>query len=125
MTVVVGTKGSNVTKDYSTNVRVSPEESGLPLETAFLGFQVRSLDASRFPDQPAGRLSDEKMLEAENAVRYCLTQISLHFNRQNSIAHVQAIPCPTRFNTCIAPYNSFTDTNGANTRERPYRGVSA
>lgn len=50
ITVVVGTKGSNITKDYATNVRVSPEESGLPLETVFLGFQVRSLDASRFPD---------------------------------------------------------------------------
>ena len=57
VTVVVGTKGSNVTKDYSTNVRVSPDESGLPLETVFLGFQVRSLDASRFPDQPTGKLS--------------------------------------------------------------------
>lgn len=72
VTVVVGTKGSNVAKDYSTNVRVSPNESGLPLETVFLGFQVRSLDASRFPDQPTGKLSDEKMLEVENAVRYCL-----------------------------------------------------
>lgn len=72
VTVVVGTKGSNVTRDYSTNVRVSPDESGLPLETVFLGFQVRSLDASRFSDQPTGKLSDEKMLEVENAVRYCL-----------------------------------------------------
>ncbi len=72
VTVVVGTKGSNVTKDYSTNVRVSPDESGLPLETVFLGFQVRSLDASRFPDQPTGKLSDERMIEVENAVRYCL-----------------------------------------------------
>lgn len=72
VTVVVGTKGSNITKDYDTNVRVLPEESGLPLETVFLGFQVRSLDASRFPDQPAGKLSDEKMIEIENAVRYCL-----------------------------------------------------
>ncbi|MCY7273024.1 MAG: type II toxin-antitoxin system PemK/MazF family toxin [Phormidesmis sp. CAN_BIN44] len=72
ITVVVGTKGSNITKDHATNVRVSPEESGLPLETVFLGFQVRSLDASRFPDQPAGELSDEKMIEVENAARYCL-----------------------------------------------------
>lgn len=72
VTVVVGTKGNNITKDYPTNVRVLPEESGLPLETVFLGFQVRSLDAKRFPDQPAGKLSDEKMIEVENAVRYCL-----------------------------------------------------
>jgi len=72
VTVVVGTKGNNITKDYPTNVRVLPEESGLPLETVFLGFQVRSLDAKRFPDQPAGKLSDDKMIEVENAVRYCL-----------------------------------------------------
>lgn len=39
VTVVVGTNGSNITKDYSTNFRVSPAESGLPLETVFLGFQ--------------------------------------------------------------------------------------
>lgn len=72
VTVVVGTKGSNITQDYPTNVRVSPEDSGLPLETVFLGFQVRSLDAKRFPAEPAGKLSSEKMIEVENAVRYCL-----------------------------------------------------
>jgi mRNA interferase MazF len=72
ITVVVGTKGNNISKDYPTNVRVLPEESGLLLETVFLGFQVRSLDAKRFPDEPAGQLSNEKMLEVENAVRYCL-----------------------------------------------------
>ncbi|NJN91650.1 MAG: type II toxin-antitoxin system PemK/MazF family toxin [Leptolyngbyaceae cyanobacterium SL_5_14] len=72
VTVVVGTKGSNISKDYPTNVRVLPKDSGLLLETVFLGFQVRSLDAKRFPDKPAGHLSDEKMLEVENAVRYCL-----------------------------------------------------
>lgn len=72
VTVVVGTKGANVPRDYPTNVRVSPEESGLPFETVFLCFQIRSLDPGRFPDQPAGRLSDEKMLKVEAAVRYCL-----------------------------------------------------
>ncbi|MBI4783820.1 MAG: type II toxin-antitoxin system PemK/MazF family toxin [Oscillatoriophycideae cyanobacterium NC_groundwater_1537_Pr4_S-0.65um_50_18] len=72
VTVVVGTKGSNILKDYPMNVRVLPEESGLPLETVFLGFQVRSLDAKRFPEESAGQLSNEKMLEVENAVRYCL-----------------------------------------------------
>ena len=30
VTVVVGTKGENVTRDYPTNVRLSPAESGLP-----------------------------------------------------------------------------------------------
>jgi mRNA interferase MazF len=40
VTVVVGTKGENITRDYPTNVRLSPAESGLPMETVFLGFQV-------------------------------------------------------------------------------------
>ena len=31
VTVVVGTKGENVTRDYPTNVRVSTAERGLPL----------------------------------------------------------------------------------------------
>ena len=72
VTVVVGTKGANVSKDYSTNVRVPAAASGLPLETVFLGFQVRSLDGSRFPVRAAGRLPSEWMLRVENAVRYCL-----------------------------------------------------
>ena len=49
VTVVVGTKGANITRDYPTNVRVSAQESGLPMETVFLCFQIRSLDPSRFP----------------------------------------------------------------------------
>lgn len=72
VTVVVGTKGTNIRKDYPTNVRVSPSDSGLPIETVFLCFQIRSLDPKRFLEQPAGKLSENKMLEIENAVRYCL-----------------------------------------------------
>lgn len=72
VTVVVGTKGANVRRDYSTSVRASTEESGLPLETVFLCFQVRSLDAKRFPKNPAGLLCANKMAEVEEAVRYCL-----------------------------------------------------
>ncbi len=72
VTVVVGTKGENIRRDYPTNVRVSPSESGLPLETVFLCFQIRSLDKKRFPPEAAGRLSAQKMLEVEAAVRYCL-----------------------------------------------------
>jgi len=41
VTVVVGTKGDNVSRDYPTNVRLSPAETGLPMETVFLGFSVR------------------------------------------------------------------------------------
>jgi mRNA interferase MazF len=72
ITVIVGTKGANVRQNYPTNVRVSPEESGLPLETVFLCFQIRSLDPQRFFQQPAGMLSAAKMLEVEAAIRYCL-----------------------------------------------------
>jgi len=72
VTVVVGTKGENVRRDYATNVRVSPSESGLPMETVFLGFQVRSLDQSRFVHPPAGRISNEILQAVEDAVRRCL-----------------------------------------------------
>ena len=72
VTVVVGTKGANVLRDYPTNVRVSPEHSGLPPETVFLCFQIRSLDPSRFPSRSAGRLSDAAMARVETAVRNCL-----------------------------------------------------
>lgn len=72
VTVVVGTKGENVTRDYATNVRVLSDESGLPLETVFLCFQLRSLDASRFPGAPTGRLSERALANVEDALRYCL-----------------------------------------------------
>ncbi|MHC5739584.1 type II toxin-antitoxin system PemK/MazF family toxin [Nostoc sp.] len=72
VTVVVGTKGTNIKRDYPTNIRVSVSESGLLIETVFLCFQIRSLDPNRFPAAPSGKLSDSKMLEVETAVRYCL-----------------------------------------------------
>lgn len=72
VTIVVGTKGTNIQRDYSTNVRVSPSDSGLSMETVFLCFQIRSLDANRFPPEPSGKMSDAKMLEIEATVRYCL-----------------------------------------------------
>ncbi|MDQ3635068.1 MAG: type II toxin-antitoxin system PemK/MazF family toxin [Acidobacteriota bacterium] len=71
ITVVVGTKGENVRKDYPTNVRISAEESGLPLETVFMCFQVRSIDGNRFSPNAAGKISDENLEKVENAVRYC------------------------------------------------------
>lgn len=72
VTVVVGTKGENISRDYPTNVRVSPVESGLPLETVFLCFQLRSLDPKRLFSSPAGHLSVATMKRIEDAVRYCL-----------------------------------------------------
>ncbi len=72
ITVVVGTKGENIRQDFPTNVRVSPEDSGLPMETVFLCFQIRSLDRTRFSERPSGQLSHTKMLEIEATVRYCI-----------------------------------------------------
>jgi mRNA interferase MazF len=72
VTGVVGTKGDNISRDYPTNVRLSPAESGLPMETVFLGFQLRSLDPKRFSSSPAGRVTGEVLRRIETAVRYCL-----------------------------------------------------
>jgi len=72
VTVVVGTKGANISRDYPTNVRVSPEESGLAMETVFLCFQLRSLDPKRFPENSSGKLSEKTMQRIENAVRHSL-----------------------------------------------------
>jgi len=72
VTVIVGTKGENVTRDYPTNVRVSPDESGPTMETVFLCFQIRSLDPGRLGGQAVGRLSGVALEKVENAVRHCL-----------------------------------------------------
>ena len=72
VTVVVGTRGEKVPRDYPTNVRIASEESGLPMETVFLCFQIRSLDPRRFPEAPAGKVGGKIMNQLENAVRYCL-----------------------------------------------------
>jgi mRNA interferase MazF len=72
VTVIVGTKGEKVTRDYPTNVRVSPADSGLPMETVFLCFQIRLVDTIRLGGQAVGRLSGDMLEKVENAVRYCL-----------------------------------------------------
>ena len=72
VTVIVGTKGANLTRDYPTNVRVSTAESGLPMETVFLCFQLRSLDPGRFEGRPAGQVSRAVLDRIETAVRHCL-----------------------------------------------------
>jgi mRNA interferase MazF len=72
ITVIPGTKGANIKRNFVTNVRVSTAESGLEMETVFLCFQVRSLDPSRFPENSVGMLSANKMREVEASVRYVL-----------------------------------------------------
>jgi mRNA interferase MazF len=74
VTVVVGTDAHNVSRDYPTNVRVTSEETGLPKDTIFLCFQVRSLDPKRFfdPDTKlprlAGTMPSDKMAEIVSAL---------------------------------------------------------
>jgi mRNA interferase MazF len=72
VTVVVGTKGEKYYANYPTNMRLSPAESGLPMETVFLCFQIRSLDPKRFPGKAAGQVSGDTLKKVEDAVRYCL-----------------------------------------------------
>ena len=42
VTVVVGTNAENVPRDFPTNIRMTAEETGLPRDTVFLCFQIRS-----------------------------------------------------------------------------------
>lgn len=72
VTVVPGTDGANIPRDYPTNIRISSTESGLPMETVFLCFQIRAIDHSRFPKQAAGTLSPARLHDIEDVVRYCM-----------------------------------------------------
>lgn len=75
ITVVVGTDAKNISRDYPVNVRVDAEESGLPRDTVFLCFQLRSLDPNRFHEpsaKRAGALPLERMAEIEEALRLVL-----------------------------------------------------
>src|SRR5439155_24407149 len=71
VTIVPGTKGRNVRRDFPSTVRVPPEASGLPEETVFMAMQVRALDHQRFPALPAGRLPNEYMRKVETVLRHC------------------------------------------------------
>jgi mRNA interferase MazF len=71
VSAVIGTDAAKVPRDYPTNVRVPARQSGLPRDTVFLCFQLRSLDPSRFGD-PAGSLPESRMAEVEQALRLVL-----------------------------------------------------
>jgi len=79
VTVVVGTDAKNVPRDYPTNVRVMAKETGLPRDTVFLCFQIRSLDPARFFDPKthrpnlAGTVPLTRMREVDRALRLVLT----------------------------------------------------
>ncbi len=78
VTVAVGTSGRNVERDYPTNVRLSARETGLPEETVFLCFQIRSIDPSRLADErtgrpiPVGRVPADRMRDVDEALRRSL-----------------------------------------------------
>lgn len=78
VTVVVGTDAKNVPRDYPTNVRVTAKEGGLPTDTIFLCFQVRSLDQSRFfhpktlRPNLAGTMPAQRMAEVDRALELVL-----------------------------------------------------
>ena len=74
VTVVVGTHAKNVPRDYPVNVRVGAGETGLPHDTVFLCFQIRSLDPARFQTAagPAGKMPAPRMAEVEKAMRLVL-----------------------------------------------------
>lgn len=78
VSVVVGTSANRVLRNYPTNVRVTAAESGLPNDTVFLCFQLRSLDPVRFVNQHtglprrAGTLPMNRMQEVEQALKLVL-----------------------------------------------------
>jgi mRNA interferase MazF len=78
VTVVVGTSAARMPRDYPVNVRVKADESGLPEDTVFLGFQLRSLDPRRLADprtgeiKESGRLPPHRIREVEAALRLVL-----------------------------------------------------
>jgi len=72
VTVVVGTRGGRVREDYAVNVRVSAADTGLPEETVFLCFQLRSLDRGRLVSPRAGVMAGAKMAEVDDALRLVL-----------------------------------------------------
>ncbi|MCD4750618.1 MAG: type II toxin-antitoxin system PemK/MazF family toxin [Thermoanaerobaculales bacterium] len=77
VTVVVGTAARNVPRDYPVNVRYEAAVTGLPEDTVFLCFQIRSLDPARFVDQdgvvrPAGVVPNNQMAATDQALKNVL-----------------------------------------------------
>ncbi|MBI4368815.1 MAG: type II toxin-antitoxin system PemK/MazF family toxin [Elusimicrobia bacterium] len=72
--VVVGTDAKNIPRNYTVNVRAYATETGLPMDTVFMCFQLRSQDPARFTDpktgqaKAAGAMPEDKMKEVEKAL---------------------------------------------------------
>ena len=82
ITVVIGTSGERLATDFPTNIRIPAVECGLPRETVFLCFQLRSIDHTRFFDSagnlllPAGKLSPDRMKLIDHAIRLSLSLLA-------------------------------------------------
>lgn len=72
VTVIPGTKAARGRPPLPSNVLVTAAESGLPMDTIFLGFQIRALDWSRFPSQPAGYVPPARMGDINTALQFVL-----------------------------------------------------
>lgn len=70
--VVPGTDGTNVPRDFRSDVRVSPADSGLARETVFRCFQITCVDVRKFPPTPDGGLAGLHLKRVEDAVRFVL-----------------------------------------------------
>lgn len=70
--VIPGTDAANVRRPFPSNVFVPATETGLPLDTVFLGLQIRAVDHSRFQSAPVCRLTAQRMKEVDDAVRLVL-----------------------------------------------------
>jgi mRNA interferase MazF len=78
VTVVVGTTAKPGSAKYDTNVLVPAAESGLPRDTVFLCYQIRSVDPARFVDpkwnaaRRMGHVPPHRLAEIDAALRLAL-----------------------------------------------------
>jgi len=79
VTVVMGSTAREGARLYSTNVLVTSAESGLPRDTVFLCYHVRSIDRARLVDpkwnaaRKMGRLPPRRMAQIDAALRLSLS----------------------------------------------------
>ena len=71
VTVVVGTRGSHIARDYPSNVRVEPANRGCGSRPCSCAFNPVAAH-TRFTSPRAGVLASHKLAEVEQAIRYCL-----------------------------------------------------
>ncbi len=79
VTVALGTTPKPGAPRFATNVFVPRDESGLPNDTVFLCYHLRSIDPVRFTDpkwnaaRRTGRLPPHRMAEIDAALRLTLS----------------------------------------------------